>query len=144
MQIWLHIFPGLSLFVKKFHISGACSSQPIAPVCGTNGINYDNDCFAREARMSIQCSGRCPCHNQGKDRSSNQISLHLVVCKCVFIFTSSRNLSGVRMDIMVSMLLCLWSWEQVPDPLGCAQWRRNSKLRRPIILYLQDWRFQLH
>ena len=51
--------------------AGTCATVPTScsaassPVCGCDGISYDNACLAAKAQVSVFAQGRCPCGGPG-------------------------------------------------------------------------------
>ena len=38
-----------------------CDLEHVDPVCGCDGVTYQNECFATMSPVSIDCWGACPC-----------------------------------------------------------------------------------
>ena len=51
--------------IGNLQCKGACPCpcpDVFSPVCGGNGLTYQNSCYARAAGVQSLCDGQCPCH----------------------------------------------------------------------------------
>ena len=54
-------FPGCDPSAGYCRDSGVYCGPEYNPMCGCDGVTYQNDCLALHAGASIACEGECPC-----------------------------------------------------------------------------------
>ena len=87
--------------------------RELKPVCGKNGITYNNPCIMICAGITSQCGGKCPCNfggdrseyeTKGEETQDNATEYENQICRC----TRSSTLFTYENVLCMCILLIVW------------------------------------
>ena len=55
-------YPCLFKYKRMIYYKCLVCTQQFDPVCGLNGKQYSNECFAKLNGTTVDCEGECPCN----------------------------------------------------------------------------------